>query len=202
MAQKLARGQAFFWWRWPRLNLFQPCCLFLPDNFTGDKCLRSDRNSVIKMTVIKRPTIMLVLSLAGLQLSAAPHKQQMIKPAFERSQIEHGKIEKPQTEKSLNERRVVRNSIENPNSRVASGRETAQLMKARVEYPAMEASYRNAGDGSEALFPHAQLHRRLGFRGNVTMRDYNTGPPIKQHHSRLRGHFLYRGKADREVSPD
>lgn len=145
---------------------------------------------------------MLVLGLAGLQAFAAPQKQQMVKPAFERSRIEHGKIEKPQTEKSLNERRVVRNSIENPNSRVASRRETAQFERARVEYPAMEASYHNTGDGSEALFPRAILHRKLRFPGNVALRNYTVGQPIKGHHARLRGHFLYHGKADREVSPD
>ncbi len=77
-----------------------------------------------------------------------------------------------------------------------------QLAKSQFENPAFEDSFRNSNNGSQALFPHGRLHRKLRIREPQRTTDYINGRQIKERHARLRGHFLYHGKADREIAPD
>ena len=77
-----------------------------------------------------------------------------------------------------------------------------QLDRPQFENPAFEDSFRNPNNGSQALFPNGRLHRKLRVRESRTTTDYINGRQIKEHHARLRGHFLYHGKADREIAPD
>ena len=143
-----------------------------------------------------------VLLIALASAEAAQPKERIIKPNFVRPQMDRGQMEKSQREKISTEAPAVETSAMGSFSRGLAQRAKSQLDKPRFENPTFEDSFRNPKNGSEATFPHKNLHRKLRMRGHVSTTDYVKGPPIRKHQPRIHGHFLYHGKSDREIAPD
>ena len=165
------------------------------------------RNSVIKTSVRNSLSMALVFSSSVLLIAlasteAAQPKARIVKPNFVRPQIDRSQMEKPQREKISTEAPAIETSAMSSFSHGLAQRAKPQLDRPQFENPAFEDSFRNPNNGSQALFPHGRLHRKLRIREPQRSTDYINGPRIKEHRPRLRGHFLYHGKADREIAPD
>ena len=143
-----------------------------------------------------------VLLIAPASADAAQAKGRIVKPDFVRPQIERGRMEKPQRETSSIEAPGIKTSAMSSFSHELAQRAKPQLERPQFENPAFEDSFHNPNNRSQALFPHERLHHKLRVQEPHRTTDYINGPPIKERHARLRGHYLYHGKADRETAPD
>ena len=151
------------------------------------------RNSL--STVLVFSSSVLLIALASTE--AGQSKDRIVKPNFASTQIDRPQMEKPQREKISTEAPAISSF-----SKGLAQRAKPQLDRPQFESPAFEDNFRNPNNGSQALFPQGRLHRRLRLREPHRTTDYINGTPIKEHRPRLRGHFLYHGKADRETASD
>ena len=154
-----------------------------------------------KTLVFGSSILLFALALA----EAAQPREQIVKPNLARPQIDRGQMEKPKShgKKNSGERPKIETSAMSLSSRELAQRAKPQFDEPQFQNSAFEESFHNPSTGSQALFPRGRLHRKLRIQAAHSATHYITGSQIKQdQHTRLRGHFLYHGKADREISPD